>query len=102
MKPLQITPVLTGAALAAALLLAACNAEPERSANDTRDAGGEVLEGTISDDMIHFDQLRSQGVPAEVEGSGGAEGDTSQPAAQSPEEAEAAEEPAAPEAEAAE
>ncbi len=102
MKPLRITPVLTGAALTGALLLAACNTEPERSANDTRDAGGEVLEGTISDDMIHYDQLRSQGVPAEVEDTDGttdgADADASQPA----DEAASRKEPPAPEAEAAE
>ena len=101
MKPLRITPVLTGAALSGALLLAACNAEPERSAKDTRDAGGEVLEGTISDDMIHFDQLRSQGASAEVE-AGEADGEASQPAAPAADEVEAAEGPAAPEAAAAE
>ncbi|QNE05481.1 hypothetical protein [Croceicoccus marinus] len=70
---MRITPVLTGAAVTGALLLASCNAEPERSADDTRDAGGEVLQGTISDEMIQFDQLRSQGVPAEVEAGDGAE-----------------------------
>ena len=102
MKPLRITPVLTGAVLTGALLLAACNGEPERSANDTRDAGGEVLEGTISDDMIHYDQLRSQGIPAEVEGTDGADAGASPPAAQVAGEAQASEEPTAPEAEAAE
>ncbi|WP_157668241.1 hypothetical protein [Croceicoccus marinus] len=70
---MRITPVLTGAAVTGALLLASCNAEPERSADDTRDAGGEVLQGTISDEMIQFDQLRSQGVPAEVEAGDGAQ-----------------------------
>lgn len=71
MKLMRITLALTGAAL-----LASCNSEPERSANDTRDAGGEVLEGTISDEMIQLDQLRSQGDPAEVEGGDGAGGET--------------------------
>lgn len=65
MKLIRITLALVGAAL-----LASCSSEPERSANDTRDAGGEVLEGTISDEMIQLDQLRSQGDPPEVEGDG--------------------------------
>lgn len=62
-------------ALVAAALLASCQNEPERSENDTRDAGGEVLEGTISDEMIQLDQLRSQGDPAEVEVEDAAGGD---------------------------
>lgn len=49
---LLVLPVL-------ALLPAACDsAKPER---DPGDMAGEVLPGTISDDMIHLDQLRSQG-----------------------------------------
>lgn len=71
MKLIRITLALVGAAL-----LASCSSEPERSANDTRDAGGEVLEGTISDEMIQLDQLRSQGDPAEVEGGDGAVAET--------------------------
>jgi len=59
-------------ALTCAALLAACESEPERAANDSRDAGGEVLEGTISDEMIHLDRLQSQGDPEEPED--GAEG----------------------------
>ena len=101
MRPLRITSVLTGAAVTGALLLASCNAEPERSADDTRDAGGEVLEGTIRDEMIQFDQLRSQGVPAEVEAGDGAEdgagdgtADGSSDDAAPPSDPEAAEEPA--------
>ena len=91
MRPLRITPVLTGVAAIGTLLLAACNAEPERSADDTRDARGEVLEGTISDEMIQFDQLRSQGVPAEVEAEDGADvADAAAPTG----DAEPAEEPA--------
>lgn len=71
MKLMRITLALVGAAL-----LASCKSEPERSANDTRDAGGEVLEGTISDEMIQLDQLRSQGDPAEVEGGDGTGAET--------------------------
>lgn len=59
-------------ALTCAALLAACESEPERAANDSRDAGGEVLEGTISDEMIQLDRLQSQGDPEEPED--GAEG----------------------------
>ncbi|MAF29108.1 MAG: hypothetical protein CL820_04700 [Croceicoccus sp.] len=70
MKLMRITLALVGAAL-----LASCSSEPERSANDTRDAGGEVLEGTITDEMIQLDQLRSQGDPAEVEAEDAAGGD---------------------------
>lgn len=97
MRPLRITSVLTGAAVTGALLLASCNAEPERSADDTRDAGGEVLEGTISDEMIQFDQLRSQGVPAEIEaedGAGDGTADGSSDDAAPASDPEAAEEPA--------
>lgn len=97
MRPLRITSVLTGAAVTGALLLASCNAEPERSADDTRDAGGEVLKGTISDEMIQFDQLRSQGVPAEIEaedGAGDGTADGSSDDAAPPSDPEAAEEPA--------
>ncbi len=54
-------------ALTCAALLAACESEPERAANDSRDAGGEVLEGTISDEMIQLDRLQSQGDPEEPE-----------------------------------
>ena len=71
MKLMRITLALVGAAL-----LASCSSEPERSANDTRDAGGEVLEGTISDEMIQLDQLRSQGDPAEIEDADGTGGDS--------------------------
>jgi hypothetical protein len=39
-------------------LLAGCNDKPSR--NDQRSASGEVLEGTISDDMLPLDKLKSQ------------------------------------------
>ena len=45
----------------AALVLGACNDDPELATNDDgRSASGEVLEGTISDAMIATDELRSQ------------------------------------------
>lgn len=46
----------------ACVSLAACGSEPvvDESPDDGRSASGEVLEGSISDDMIPLDQLRSQ------------------------------------------
>ncbi len=46
-------------AIAPALLLAACDSATP--VGDPGDTAGEVLPGTISDDMIALDQLRSQG-----------------------------------------
>lgn len=47
--------------LGSALLLAACGDEPEVPEDDDgRSASGEVLEGTISDDMLALDKVRSQ------------------------------------------
>ena len=40
------------------LLLAGCNNKPSR--NDQRSASGEVLQGTIGDDMLPLDKLKSQ------------------------------------------
>jgi len=40
------------------LLLAGCNNKPSK--NDQRSASGEVLQGTISDDMLPLDKLKSQ------------------------------------------
>lgn len=64
MTTFRIAPSLF-AALIGATLLSACGSEPERTADDDRDAAGEVMKGTISDAMIPLDQLRSQGDPAE-------------------------------------
>ncbi|MBH5323528.1 hypothetical protein [Aurantiacibacter sediminis] len=47
-------------AFPALMLLAACNGDEVPADDDPREASGEVLEGTISDDMIPLDQLRSQ------------------------------------------
>ena len=41
--------------------LAACN----RQAGERRQAAGEILEGSVSDAMIHTDQVRSEGPYAE-------------------------------------
>ena len=51
--------------LAIAALLAACGAEP--AADDSREAQGEVLEGTVSDAMLPLDTVRSQPPLAEPE-----------------------------------
>ncbi|GAA0284055.1 hypothetical protein GCM10009127_26870 [Alteraurantiacibacter aestuarii] len=43
------------------LLLAACSDDPDAvQESDGREASGEVLEGSISDEMIPLDQLQSQ------------------------------------------
>ena len=46
---------------ALALPLAACGGGGSDKGADSRQAEGEVLEGSVSDAMIPFDQLRSQG-----------------------------------------
>ena len=46
-------------ALPAVALLAACGGS-KPSGNDSRAASGEVLEGTISDDMLPVDRVRSE------------------------------------------
>lgn len=57
------------AILAVCLALAACNeAETE---DDGRTAGGQVLEGTISDSMLPLDTVRSQPPLAKVTGAPG-------------------------------
>ena len=45
------------AVLFAVLSLAACN----KPGNERRQAAGEILEGSVSDAMIHTDQIRSEG-----------------------------------------
>ncbi|MBX7483859.1 hypothetical protein [Qipengyuania qiaonensis] len=55
--------------VAGALMLSACggDAPPEETeAEAGRGARGEVIGGTISDDMIPLDQLRSQSPPVRV------------------------------------
>jgi len=50
--------------LPALVLASACGEDaPERSADDGREATGEVLGGSISDDMLPLDQLQSQSPP---------------------------------------
>ncbi|WP_340587272.1 hypothetical protein [Erythrobacter alti] len=54
--------------LPTALLLAACGGEAATDTKDgTREASGEVLKGSISDDMLPLDQVRSQAPLAEPE-----------------------------------
>ncbi|MWV27224.1 hypothetical protein [Aurantiacibacter rhizosphaerae] len=69
-------------AIAAPLLLAlsACGDDTEVAVDDDgREASGEVLDGTISDEMIPLDEMRSQAPLAEAadgeeNGEGGGEG----------------------------
>ena len=74
--------------------LAACNQADESQAPVGGKAEGEVLGGTISDDMIPLDQLRSQSPPMRVApGAGGSDiGNESAAAAEG--ETGAADEPA--------
>ena len=60
------------AAIAAPLLLlAACNDEPAATKGEgDADAAAEVLEGTISDEMLPLDRVRSQPPLAEGESEG--------------------------------
>ncbi len=58
------------------LLLSTCEDEPEVSVEDDgREASGAVLEGSISDEMIPLDQVRSQAPLAEPDESEGNETD---------------------------
>ena len=89
--------------LALALGLAACgdDAAEAPAEGDERGARGEVLGGTISDDMIPLDQLQSQSAPQNQSGddgdgsdAGGSQNPTSDAPSESAAEAGA---PAAPE-----
>ena len=57
---------LSCTALASAVFLAACGGAPDRT-DDAREAEGEVLGGSISDDMLPLDQLQSQSPPMREE-----------------------------------
>ena len=69
-------------ALTALLALSACADDPAPTDGDESEASGEVLEGTISDDMLEIDRVRSQAPLAEAEegeeGSAGPEAEQEQ------------------------
>lgn len=104
MKP-ELRPVLAGAALALLFALPGCGSEKKEPTKGT--AAGEVLEASVSDEMLPIDQVRSQAPLAprtEGEGSkrGSNDGDaaeedagTSDTAAEPAGEPDAAEPPAA-------
>ena len=81
-KPVKILAL----AAPAALLLAGCNGEPEAPAETGEaEASGEVLEGSISDEMLPLDELRSQAPqadpePEEAAGGGGSSSENAAPA----------------------
>ena len=82
--------------LSLALLLVACGSEPDvpRETGDAAEAEGEVLGGSISDEMIPLGALKSQSPPLKEapKASGGSEtsGDTDESAETAEEQAEAA------------
>ncbi len=62
------TRLILASAFPALLLLSACEDEPAVTVEDDgREASGEVLEGSISDEMIPLDQVRSQAPLLEAE-----------------------------------
>ena len=84
--------------LALLAALAACGGTDEGAEGERRTAAGEVLGGTISDDMLPLDTVTSQSPPLRErsEGSASAAPDERQPGAQEapePAESEAAPEP---------
>ena len=61
--------LVTGLVIAGALALSACGDEAapgDQTVAQGGKAAGEVLGGTISDDMLPLDTLRSQAPPAEI------------------------------------
>lgn len=94
MKFRQASGLISAAGLA--VLLAACGDDPAPVLEEgEREASEEVLERTISDDMLPLDQVRSQAPLAEPEaaedGEGGAAGEEGE-ASQASEETQANEE----------
>jgi hypothetical protein len=95
-RPFLVLPVLA--------LLAACGGEAPVD-DDGRSASGEVLEGTISDDMLPVDRVRSEppledpeafaSVRSEEEGAEGADEAEGEPGAEGDEPAAEGSEPAA-------
>jgi hypothetical protein len=75
------SPSKIALALPVLLALSACEDEPEVSVEDDgREASGQVLEGSISDEMIPLDQVRSQAPLAEADES--EDGETDEPEAE--------------------
>lgn len=77
-------------------LLAACQAE--KAPQTAKQAGGEILEGSISDAMLPLDRVRSQ-PPLAPKGEGGGSGDSKAapaPKARAPRQSEASEPDPAP------
>lgn len=66
MKPAAVLPFL--------LLLAACGGSDGEAKGERRTAAGEVLGGTISDDMLPLDTVTSQSPPLRETGAGGESG----------------------------
>lgn len=66
------TILKSGLVVAAVLALAACNQKPETQAQ----AGGEILEGSVSDAMLPLDTATSQPPLAPKAVAGTADGDT--------------------------
>ncbi len=58
---------LTIALLPALVFASACSGDVPDRADDAREAEGEVLGGSISDDMLPLDQLQSQSPPIREE-----------------------------------
>lgn len=91
---------------ALALVLAACGDEPASDDTPNEQGGevsGDILGGSISDDMIHLEELRSQSPPAERRssdnGSGGSQGASADDSSDTPnDEAEASADAPAPDA----
>ncbi len=66
---MMVMRVVMGSALAGALALSACGDEAapvDQTVAQGGKAAGEVLGGTISDDMLPLDTLRSQAPPAKI------------------------------------
>ena len=92
-----MTRSLTAFVLLASLAACGDDPVPEQQADDERSARGEVLGGTISDDMIPLDQRRSQSPPLRSDESGDSdESGTADPSDASSEELPAAEAPTEP------
>lgn len=91
MKP---APLHTLLIIGLAVSLAGCGSDSAAPEGDNREAGGEVLEGSITDEMIPLDQLQSQGESAEPEGEDGEDNGSASASDVDDAEAAPAEEPA--------